>query len=57
MSETAMNTQVAAILPRMSWSRVTGSASKGSSEPRSRSPAVVSMARYIPPINIAKIKK
>ena len=55
--DSAMNTQVAAILPNISWARVTGSASNGSSEPRSRSPAVVSIARYMPPISIAKIKK
>ena len=39
------NRAVAASLPRAKWSRATGSVSKGSREPRSRSPAVVSMAR------------
>ena len=37
--------------------RGTGSASSGSREFRSRSPAVVSMARYKPPINIANNRK
>ena len=52
-----MKTQVAAILPSMSWSRVTGSDNSGSSDPRSRSPAVVSMARYMPPMSSANMKK
>ncbi len=55
--DSAMNTQVAAILPSSNWLRVTGSASSGSSEPRSRSPAVVSMARYMPPMSSANMKK
>ena len=44
-SETDMNADVASILPTISSARLTGSASNGSSEPRSRSPAVVSIAR------------
>ena len=42
--EAAMNTKVTPILPHTSSDRDTASASNGSREPRSRSPAVVSMA-------------
>ena len=43
-SEASMYKQVAAILPRMRSRLVTGSVNKGSNEPRSRSPAVKSIA-------------
>ena len=39
-------------LPRISWARGTGMVSSGRSEPRSRSPAVASIARYMLPISI-----
>jgi hypothetical protein len=44
-SEIDMNADVASILPTINSARRTGNASNGSSEPRSRSPAVVSIAR------------
>jgi carboxyl-terminal processing protease len=44
-SDTDMNVAVASILPRINSARRTGSPNRGSSEPRSRSPAVVSTAR------------
>ena len=50
-------TQAAKILPRINCPRVTGKDNKGSSEPRSRSPAVESIARFMPPVKSAKMKK
>ena len=56
-SASIINRQVAAILPSISAVRLTGRASSGSSEPRSRSPAVLSMARFMPPASSESTQK
>ena len=56
-SDSNMYAQVASSLPHSRASRGTGVASNGSSVPRSRSPTVVSMARYMPPVSIDSTRK
>ncbi len=51
------NRQIAASLPARIFQRDTGLANSGSSDWRSRSPAVRSIARYMPPMNTVSTKK
>ena len=51
------NAPVAPSLPRRIFERATGLANSGSSDCRSRSPAVVSMARAMPPMKAPRMKK
>jgi hypothetical protein len=51
MRATVVNKKTAAALPATSSDRSTGLMRSGSSDPLSRSPAVESIARYIPPTN------
>ena len=56
-NDTPENTIVATNFPATSASRETGNETKGSSEPRSLSPAVASMATYMPPMSVENSKK
>ena len=54
---TMAKAKVALSLPRMICAREAGLISSGSSDWRSRSPAVASMARYMPPRNTLRISR
>jgi len=54
-SDTNPTTQAAPILPLTMALREPGVASNGSSDCRSRSPAVVSITRYAPPMNEVRV--
>ena len=51
------NVQIAASLPARICQRGTGLTNSGSSDWRSRSPAVVSIASDMPPMNAPRMKK
>jgi hypothetical protein len=56
-NDSSVNVAVARILPLMIASRETGVASSGSSDCRSRSPAVASMASCMPPTKASSSRR